>query len=308
MTTIVLISSDYDMSHLIPVLQVAAPDVLVVKQDDPKAQEAEVAVCWNPPPGFLARLPKLRLIHAIAAGVDNILADPLLPPVPLCRVVDPAHARGMCEYVSWGVLYYFRQFDLVLRNQQLGKWFRPEQKLPASCRVGVMGLGEIGRRVANDLHASGFSVRGWARQERVLPGVEIFYGQQQLACFLNGCDILVCLLPLTDETRGILSQKTFSSLPHGAKLIQVGRGEHLCMTDLEAALSSGQIGGAIVDVFEKEPLPADHPLWRVPNLMITPHMASTAQSETIAAQIANNVHRLIQGEPLCHEVDRHRGY
>lgn len=308
MTTIALLSKSYDMSHLVASIQRAAPALNVVMHGEPGAAQAEVAACWDPPPGALAAMPKLRLIHSIAAGVDNILADPALPALPLCRVVDPQHARGMSEFVTWGVLHFHRRLDLVMRNQRGAHWLRPDQAHPAQCTVGVMGLGEIGSRVALDLQRLGFTVRGWARQARELPGIGIFEGRRGLDAFLSSTDILVCLLPLTSETRGILNARTFEHMKRGARLIHVGRGEHLVVPDLMVALESGQLGGAIVDVFPVEPLPADDPLWHAPNLIVTPHMASVASSDTIGEQIARNVQRLVEGEPLGNVVDVARGY
>lgn len=308
MTTLTLISADYDMSHLAEPLRRAAPELRVLMHGEPGAIDAEVAVCWNPPAGAIASLPRLRLVHAIAAGVDNILADPAWPPVPLCRVVDPAHARGMSEFVSWGVLHFHRQLDKVLANQARERWLRFDQPGPSSCRVGIMGLGEIGRRVGQDLARLGFAVRGWARSPRTLEGIEVFAGDAGFRPFLEGTDILVCLLPLTERTRGLLDAATFDALPPGAKLIHVGRGEHLVMADLQAALESGRLSGAICDVFEREPLRPGHPAWRMPNLIVTPHMASVAQNETIAAQVAGNVRRLLAGEPLYNVIDAVRGY
>ncbi|MDR3099893.1 MAG: glyoxylate/hydroxypyruvate reductase A [Paraburkholderia sp.] len=308
MTTIALLSQSYDMSHLVDPIQRAAPALNVVMHDAPDAAHAEVAACWDPPPGALAAMPRLRLIHSIAAGVDNILSDPALPALPLCRVVDPQHARGMSEFVTWGVLHFHRRLDLVMRNQRDARWLRPAQTHPAQCTVGVMGLGEIGGRVALDLQRLGFSVRGWARRARALPCIDMFEGACGLDAFLAGTDILVCLLPLTSETRGILNAATFARMKPGARLIHVGRGEHLVVPDLAAALESGQLAGAIVDVFPVEPLPADDPLWRAPNLIVTPHMASVASPDTIGEQIAHNVQRLLDGAPLSNVVDVARGY
>lgn len=308
MTKLVLMSRDFDMSHLAQPILRAAPEFDVVIHGEPSSGDADIAVCWNPPAGALAALPNLRLVHSIAAGVDNILSDPALPAVPLCRVVDPRHARGMSEFVTWGVLHFHRQLDRVLANQRLNRWLRDDQRDAAECAVGIMGLGEIGSRVATDLQRFGFAVRGWARKPRELAGVRTFAGPQEFRPFLQGTDILVCLVPLTHETRWILNANTFEHLRPGAKLIHVGRGEHLVPADLIAALTSGQIGGAIVDVFPVEPLPPEDHLWRARNLIVTPHMASVASLETIATQVAHNARRLIRGKPLHNVVDVTRGY
>ena len=308
MTKLVLMSRDYDMSHLVPSIRHAAPELDVMMLGAPGAEDADVAVCWNPPHGAMAALPRLRLVHSIAAGVDNILTDRTLPNVPLCRVVDPQHGRGMSEFVTWGVLHFHRHLDRVLANQRQKHWFRHDQ-LPASqCTVGIMGLGEIGARVAADLSRLGFAVRGWARRLHALDGIQTFAGDAGFAPFLQGTDILVCLIPLTPETQGLINATTLSQLKPGSKLIHVGRGEHLVPHDVIAALESGHLGGAIVDVFQKEPLPVDDPLWVAPNLIVTPHMASVASSATIGLQVAQNVRRLVKGEPLQNVVDPARGY
>jgi glyoxylate/hydroxypyruvate reductase len=303
MTKLVLISSDYDMSPLGPAILAAAPELQVHHFGAPEAGDAQVAVCWNPPAGALRSLPNLRLVHGIAAGVDNILRDPHFPAVPLCRVVDPYQARAMSEFVMWGALHFHRQFDQVLANQRNGLWQVPDQKRASDCTIGVMGLGEIGARVAADLLHAGFTVRGWARSAKTLPGINTFSGRDALPAFLSGVDILVCLLPLTTETRGLLNADVLRQLRPGAKLIHVGRGEHLVMEDLLAALSDGHMGGAIIDVFSNEPLPADDPLWRHPKLTVTPHMAAISSLETIGLQVAQNVRRLLRGEPLNNQVD-----
>jgi glyoxylate/hydroxypyruvate reductase A len=308
MTKLVLMSRDYDMSHLIPSIRRAAPELDVLMRGAPGAAEAEVAVCWNPVQGEIAAMPNLRLVHSIAAGVDNILTDHSLPSVPLCRVVDPQHARGMSEFVTWGVLHFHRRLDRVLENQRRKVWLRHDQRPASRCSVGIMGLGEIGARVAGDLHRLGFAVRGWARRLHALDGIQTFAGEAGFAPFLHGTDILVCLVPLTAQTQGLLNAQTLGHLKPGSKLIHVGRGEHLVAADIIAALESEHLGGAIVDVFPSEPLPPGDPFWDAPNLIVTPHMASVASSDTIGAQVAQNVRRLVNGEPLQNVVDPARGY
>ncbi|PXW25470.1 2-hydroxyacid dehydrogenase [Paraburkholderia caballeronis] len=308
MTQLVLVSRGYDLSALAPRITQAAPELSVHAFGTPEAADAEVAVCWNPPPGALRTLPNLRLVHAVAAGVDNILCDPGFPPVPLCRIVDPAQARGMSEFVLWSVLHFHRGFDRVLANQRDARWDPPDQRPAHACTVGVMGLGEIGLQVARDLAHMGFRVLGWTREPKREAGIESFAGRDALPAFLAQTDVLVCLLPLTAETRGLIDAQLLRQLRPGAKLVHVGRGEHLVSADLLAALREGRLGGAVVDVFEAEPLPADDPLWRAPNLVVTPHMASSAGFDVVAQQIAENVRRMQRGEPLMNQVDVGRGF
>ncbi|WP_321888420.1 2-hydroxyacid dehydrogenase [Paraburkholderia bannensis] len=310
MTRIAFLSDGFDLSPLFAPLRERLPDLQIVGadvQDANDANDADVAVCWRPPAGALARLPSLRLVHSIAAGVDHILNDPQLPEVPLCRVVDPAHAQGMGEFVMWAVLHFHREFDRVLANQREKRWQRFSQVDASARTIGVMGLGALGRHVACLLAQAGFRVRGWSRESKTIEGVETF-SAHEIDDFLAGSEMLVCLLPLTPQTHGMIDRRLLDRLPRGARLIHVGRGEHLVAADVVDALEDGRLGGAVIDVFEREPLPADDPLWTAPNLIVTPHMASVASFERIAAQIADNVVRLRKGLPLENQVDVERGY
>lgn len=309
MTTVVLLSSDTGLlGQLKAAFAREVPQLDVVLADDPRAAEAEVAACWFPPPGSLAALPKLRLIHSVAAGFDHLDSDPSRPDLPICRVVDPAHRQGMVEYVRWAVIHYHRGFDQVLSNQRHQRWQRPVQRPAATFKVGVMGLGSLGSAVAEDLAQAGYDVRGWARTAKQLPEVATFAGEAGLAAFLDGLDVLVNLLPLTDETRGILGAATFSALAPGAAVVNGGRGQHVRVDELELALASGQLRGVMLDVFEQEPLPADHRLWRLDGVIVTPHMASAASHDCIARQVAENARRLASGEPLLNLADPSLGY
>jgi glyoxylate/hydroxypyruvate reductase A len=271
-------------------------------------EQAELLVGWNCPPGVYAPMQRLRLVHGIASGADNLIAGQDLRGLPVCRVVDESQARGMVEYVQWGVLHFHRGFDRALRQQQERRWARPAFQPAADCRVGVMGLGELGGRVALALAAQGYAVSGWSRSPRAYPGITSFAGEAQRGAFLAGLDVLVCLLPLTPQTRGILNAELFAALPRGAALVHCGRGEHLDPAALAQALSAGQLRGAIVDVFPQEPLPPEDPLWTVPGLWITPHMATLATPDAIVEQILENAQRLESGRPLLRRVDLSRGY
>ncbi|WP_186252107.1 2-hydroxyacid dehydrogenase [Burkholderia gladioli] len=304
MTRIAFLSDGFDLSPLFAPLRERLPGLQVVGAD---GHDAEIAVCWRPPAGALARLPSLRLVHSIAAGVDHILVDPELPAVPVCRMVDPVHAEGMGEFVMWAVLHFHRGFDRVLANQRERRWLREPQVAAQARTIGVMGLGALGRHVAGLLAGAGFRVRGWSRERKRLDGIETF-SAGQLDDFLAGSEMLVCLLPLTADTRALIDRRLLARLPRGAKLIHVGRGEHLVAADVLAALEDGRLGGAVIDVFEREPLPEDDPFWDAPNLIVTPHMASVASFERIAAQIADNVMRLREGLPLANRVDPALGY
>ena len=308
MKPLVLLGSGGGLGRVRENLLALDPTLTILRRDDAGAQDAEVALCWNPSAGDLGMFPKLRLIHSIAAGADQIFKDPSRPAhVPVCRIIDPDHRLGMIEYVLWGVLHYHRGFDQMLKNQARVVWDRPGQRPAKQTKVGVMGLGELGRAVAVQLAALGFDTRGWARRPQQVEGVKTF----QLAEFhefLQGLDILVCLLPLTKETVGILGNETFENMEKGSVLINCGRGEHLRRDDLLAALDSGQLRGALLDVFEQEPLPTEDSFWRHPHICVTPHIASSASYEVIAEQILGNLKRLDAERPLANQVNSEQGY
>lgn len=284
------------------------PGVTFAPWPGPAAEAAELAVCWKPEAGALAAMPKLKLIHSIAAGVDNILSDPTVPDVPLCRIVDPGITSAMTEFVLWGTLYFHRDFDRVVSNARDGLWRRYDQRAAGDRRVGILGLGALGTDAALRLVDLGFSVSAWSRSPKLLAGVKTFSGADALDDFLSETDILVSLLPLTPSTVGLLDAARLRRLPKGAALILCSRGEHLVTEDMVALIRSGHLRGAVLDVFEQEPLPADHSLWREPGVLITPHMAAIASWEVIAQQVAENARRLLRNEALLNVVDRARGY
>jgi len=305
---IAFLSQSASLAYFQPMMAERMPHAEVSVWPDPRCLEAEVAVCWNPPPGIYARMPRLRLIHSIAAGVDNVIEGQDTRGLPVCRVVDPGLTRGMIEYVGWSVLYFHRQFDRMAVQQRERVWKRLPLQAAEACRVGVMGLGELGGVVARTLRDDGYDVGGWSRSPREIDGVTAWHGAEGFSAFLARTDVLICLLPLTDATRGILGASTFAQLPRGAALVHCGRGEHLVADELIAALTSEQLRGAVLDVFPVEPLPIDSPLWRCPGVVVTPHMASMATSTEVVSQVAANITRLTAGESLRNTVDLARGY
>lgn len=308
MTKVVFLGVSSDVPKIAVLARERSEQFDVLLPGDAGAEAAEVAVCWAPPPGVLATYPRLRLIHAIAAGVDNILCDPQLPALPLCRVVAPDLTVAMTEFITWSVLYYHRDLDRAIANQRNKVWQRTAPAAASSCRVGIMGVGQLGAHVAAELLRMGFRVRGWSRQEKKVDGMQSFYGEAQFSDFLGGTDILVCLLPLTAQTQGILNRATLSAVPAGAALIHVGRGGHLASAEVQALLEEGHLRGAILDVFEKEPLPVESPFWAMPNVIVTPHIAAAASYDSVLDQIGENIRRLQQGAPLLNLVDRGNGY
>lgn len=263
---------------------------------------------WQPPDDIAARFPNLELLFSSGAGVDQFDFAALPPELPVVRMVEPGIIRGMVEYVTHAVLDLHRDMPAYRRQQQRGAW-KPLQVKPASeRRVGVLGLGSLGQAVLAQLLPFGFDCAGWSRSRRAVDGVQCHAGAQELDAFLQRTDILVCLLPLTDETRGLLNAGLFARLPAGAALVHVGRGPQLVASDLITALDAGRLGEAVLDVTDPEPLPPEHPLWHHPRIRITPHIASMTQPESAAEVVLENLRRFEAGEPMIGLVDRARGY
>jgi len=273
--------------------------------------EVLYALVWKPERGYLRTLPNLKAIFSLGAGVDHLFSDPELPEgVPVVRMIDPGLTERMTEYVLLHVLRYHRQVPQYEAFQREGVW----RELPGTdarrTRVGIMGIGVLGGDAAAKLSGLNFDVAGWSRTRRELPGVRTFHGHgpDGLDAFLARTDILVCLLPLTPETEGVLNAELFRRLPQGAVLINAARGGHLVEEELIPALDSGQLSAATLDVFRREPLPADHPFWRHPAITITPHVASLTLPNTAAIPLVENIARIERGEPPLHTVDPAVGY
>jgi glyoxylate/hydroxypyruvate reductase A len=273
---------------------------------DPEA--VTYIVGWKPIPDLAARFPALKVMFSSGAGVDQFAPHMIPDSVSLVRMIEPGIAATMAEYVTLATLLLHRNFKAYANQQAEGRW-EQIRVYPATARtVGVMGLGNLGQAALTQLGHLGFKLRGWNRSPRALDGVECFTGPAELGSFLSGCDILICMLPLTDETRGILSASLFVQLPQGAGLINVGRGAHLVEPDLLAALESGQVTSAVLDVTDVEPLPPGHPFWTHPGITLTPHIASMTQPETAARVLLDNIRRHRDGETMIGLVDLGRGY
>jgi glyoxylate/hydroxypyruvate reductase A len=313
MTCIALLSDRLDLDYLLPAFRAQFPGADLRQMAELGAlEDVEAAVCWYPPPGLLAHMPNLRMVQSVGAGIDHITLDRELPAVPVYRIVDPDMASGMTAYVAWAVVQHQRSMQAYVDSARGATW--REQPIVAARRhrVGIAGLGTLGTACARALHEMGYRVRGWSRTpKRDLPaGIEAFHGEAGRDEFLSGCDTLVCLLPLTDETNGILRAELFARLPRGAHLINVGRGAHLVEADLLAALDDGTLGAATLDAFVQEPLPPDHPFWRNRRILVTPHVATRTSPETIARQTHANLARLgqIGAAPAANRADLGRGY
>jgi glyoxylate/hydroxypyruvate reductase A len=279
---------------------------------DPDAEDlsdVDVALFAKREPGIYSRLPSLRLIVALQAGVDSLLEDPELPrDIPLTRAGRPQGDQMIAEYVLLHVLRHHRNMPFFLANQRAGIWDKPDVLDASERRVGFLGLGIIAMPCATMVRDVGFQVASWTRTPKIIEGIENFYGADALAPFLASCDIVVNVLPLTKATENILDARTLSMLPKGAAIINIGRGQHLVDDDLIAALDSGHLGAATLDVYRTEPLPTTHPFWTHPGITMMPHTARKSRPEHVAPQVAENIRRLRAGEPLLQVVDRGAGY
>ncbi|MBR0679920.1 glyoxylate/hydroxypyruvate reductase A [Roseomonas eburnea] len=278
--------------------------------DTGEPAEIEAAVVWTAHDMMeLRRYPNLRLIVSMGAGVDHLFRPPGPPPgVPVARLVDTRLTQGMTEWVLLNVLRFHRQ-DPDYRALQAAKIW---EELPApetsARRIGILGLGELGSDAARVLHGLGFPVMGWSRRPKALEGIETFNGADGLAAMAAKADMLVCLLPLTPETRGVLDAKLLGAMKPGGYLINAARGGHMVAADVLAALDSGQLAGAALDVFEPEPLPSDSPFWVHPKVILTPHAASITIPSSAAPQVVENIHNARAGRPLVNLVDFSAGY
>jgi glyoxylate/hydroxypyruvate reductase A len=270
--------------------------------------EVDYFVVWQPPARLGETFPNLKVLFSIAAGIDHLDLSTLPPEVPLVRMVEPGITRTMVDYVSLATLVLHRNLLDYLAQQHRKVWREIRVRPSEDRRVGVMGLGVLGSAVLDRLGALGFRRSGWSRSEKRISGVDCYHGRDGLWPFLGNLDILICLLPLTPETRGILGAETFSALPRGAGVLNVGRGGHLVEADLLAALASGHLAGAVIDVLEEEPPPVEHPFWTHPRILMTPHIASMTQPRTAAPLLIENIRRFERGEPLSNVVDQARGY
>ena len=270
--------------------------------------DIDTALVWKPPHGLLASLPNLKLIVSLGAGVESMLLDPTLPDVPLVRMVSDGLTLDMAGFVALQVLRWHRQLDEYKALQANRTWTQLGHKPASEVTVGFLGLGELGTASARTLLTMDYRVLGWSRTPKSVEGVESFSGAAGLAAMLGRCDLLVCLLPLTDGTRGILNRELFAALPRGAVVINAARGGHLVEADLLEALDGGHLRGASLDVFAEEPLPPDHPFWSHPRIHVTPHVAAITHPSRSAHIVVEAITALRDGRPLPNLVDRRQGY
>ncbi|MEQ8394355.1 glyoxylate/hydroxypyruvate reductase A [Thalassobaculum sp.] len=275
--------------------------------DDPGS--VEVAITWKLPHGLYRTYPNLALIQSVAAGVDHILADPQRPTqVPVARVVDPWMARSMVHQVTLAVLRWHRRMDWVESLRSDAAWPHDVIFDADAVRVGVLGLGNLGQAVARAMQGLGFEAAGWSRSPKAIEGLRCHHGPDGLRELAAWSSVLVCLLPLTTQTDGILNAGLFDRMPMGSLLVNVGRGGHLVEADLIAALDSGRLAAAALDVFRTEPLPAGHAFWSDRRIYVTPHIASEVNPVTATRVFVENIRRIRAGEPPVGLIDPSKGY
>jgi glyoxylate/hydroxypyruvate reductase A len=271
--------------------------------------EIDFVIVGSKAPGDLRQFANLRAIQSTWAGVNFLLADTGLPPErPLARMVDRGLTASMTEYVVFHVLDYLRQGPRLREAQRDHHWLQLAPRHPRSVTTAILGQGALGADAAARLHGLGFALRGWSRSRKEVPGVVSYAGLEQLPACLKDAEILICLLPLTEETRGILDRRAFAQMAPGACLIHAARGAHLVEADLLDALAEGRLSRAIIDVFATEPLPEGHPFWRHPAVTVTPHVAAITRPGTGAEDIVANYRRARDGLALINQVDRGQGY
>lgn len=312
--TVVAESSVMDLhAFLADAFKTVAPDVRWLKPEQVSNPAlVDVALCWYAAPGALARYSKLKLVQSLAAGPDHLFQslDGVGAQVPLCRIVDPHMSNAMAAYVCWAVLQQQRQFQRYTLQQTQRLWQRsPVESAHTHC-VGIAGLGQLGLACAQALRTLGFQVRGWARsaKDAVPEGVQVFVGDAQLGNFLQGCDTLVCLLPLTPQTRGFIGPQVLAQLPAHAHVINASRGEHVDEAALLQALDSGALAHATLDAFAHEPLPPEHAFWAHPKVSVTPHVGARTPNTQVVRQMLENLQAAWLGQTRDTWVDRLRGY
>lgn len=308
--SIVIIRQDDKIEAWKEAIKAEDPGIAVYGYLEPHDKEAvEVALVWKPPVGSLAPYPNLKYIASSGAGVDFLFEDASVPKtLPITRVVDTMLASDMSEYVIAAIFGFLKHLQVYRVDQFHTVWHpRPYHRI-SDFTVGIMGLGALGLVLANDLVRFGFKTQGWSGSEKRISGVSTFTGAAELDEFLSSSHILVCLLPLTDDTAGILNAKLFHKLPKGAYLINAARGGHLIDEDLLQAIDTHQLAGATLDVFHQEPLPKNHPFWGHEKIHMTPHYASVSDTRSVVPQILENYYRSRKGQPLLNLVSKTKGY
>lgn len=306
MTALVFFSNFDEPEPWEAALKAQMPELDFRRGGDPSG--VTVALVWAPPAGFFAPYKDLKLVVNLGAGVDSLVRRDDLPPLPISRLNDAGMVQLMSSYVTHAVTHYARDFHLMERNRLRKVWAYIHPRALASHRVTVMGLGELGGAAAAALAAMGYDVTGWARSAKSIPDVRCLSGADGFETALREADTVVLMLPLTPQTAGVIDAQAFASMKPGVNLVNVGRAGLVDEEALIAALNSGQVAEATLDVFRQEPLPSDHPFWAMERVRITPHIASITVPESAAVDVAESIRRVLRGEPPLHQVDAARGY
>lgn len=305
-----IIAPDRNTDQLRAYLQTLLPDTQIFNPGHPGDPNlVEMAILWKQPGEAVSPFVNLKAIHSLGAGVDHLIGDQSIPGhLPIARIVDEQLTEGMRRYVLMAVLNFHKNLYAHLKAQQEGQW-TGLAAAETPLRVGILGFGQLGKAIALDLKHMGFEVAAYSRSNKKLEGVRCFSAAKgELGTFLASINTVVCLLPLTPETEDFMDWSFFQQLPDQSFLINVGRGKHLVEADLLKAIKSGKIRGACLDVLREEPLPKDHPFWKNPAVLLTPHIASVTNQEAAAQQIAQNYRRIQRGEAMIHQIDRSLGY
>jgi glyoxylate/hydroxypyruvate reductase A len=315
MTALLLHLSDVDEALWADRFRKALPEVAVYRRGDGfDPADIDYIFVWKPQPDAFEGLSGLKAVFSLGAGVDALLRHPRLPRhLPLVRYADDELSQKMTDYVVANVSMHHRALSRFRADQRARRWTQYYPPQSSTTQVGIMGLGVLGQHAAERLGALGFSLRGWSRSPKTIAGMSCFAGWEAFDEFLSGTDILVCLLPLTEDTRGILNTKTFAKLRRdglkdGPVIVNAARGGHQVEADIARALTEGTLAAASLDVFEVEPLPAESPLWDIETCYITPHIAAISDQESGARYFAQAIADHIAGRPLKNVVDLSRGY
>ena len=308
--SLVIFSNVHKIQPWIDALKDAGPGIEVISHEEIKDKnKVNFALAWDHPKGVFKEFPSLKCISSMGAGVDHIMADPAIPEqIKIVRIIDPLLSQDLAEFALSLIMSYMRGLRKYFQLQNQKTWKKSMYKRIADLKVGIMGTGAIGNHVALFLQSCGFSVAGWGKNPGKHTKYKRFHGDDQMDEFLGEINILICLLPLTPETEGILDRNNLQKLPQGAYVINLGRGLHIIDKDLIEMLDSGHLSGASLDVFEHEPLPAEHPFWAHPVIQITPHVASLTTPASVAPQIIENYRRAINNQPLLNLVNKEQGY
>lgn len=307
---IVIIRQDTKIEAWKSALLKVAPELRVYGYlDEHPKEDITMALIWKHPQGSLAVYPNLKCIASAGAGVDYIFEDETVPvSIPITRVIDPYLASDMSEHVLAVIFAELKNFNQYKVQQSQVNWKPRDYRRISEVTIGVMGLGELGALTSRDLAHAGFKVQGWSRSKKTIKGIVTFAGKNGLQDFLKNTDFLVCLLPLTPDTTGILNTTLFKQLPKGAYIINVARGGHLVDNDLLEQLNNNHLSGACLDVYHQEPLQSSHPFWKHPNVFMTPHYASVSDTNSVVPQILKNYRNLMEGKELINTVNRSKGY